>query len=450
MAKPMRHWPAACGGLLVAAILLLFPIQSQAFNLDYQFHTLPNGLRIILAPDPTVPTVSYFTMIDAGARDETKKGATGIAHVFEHMMFRGTERYPDFDDAVKPWGAQTNAFTGNDMTAYFDNTKGEFLKDIIDLESDRVRNLVFTNETFRTELGPVKEERRRGVDESPYGFLEQELYKVAFDKHTYKHPVIGWEEDLEKNMTFKDGLRFKDTYYTPQFTVISVAGDFNPDSALAWITAAYSDWKKSTITPDPIPAEPKQTKARREDLTWKDAMIAPILMIAHKSPAMEFNDKDYAAMRAIDRLLFSNNGRLRKRLVVDQQLVEDVDGGAWGTKDPSLWTITATIKTGKSMDDVQNVILEELKRLQNEPVSADELARVVRGMKADRIYGLDRPSSVAVTLGRYAIISGSADNVSKELDTLESLTPSDIQAYADRYLTESQRTTVTLSPKAAS
>lgn len=450
MVKPKRRLPAALGMLIAAGILLIIHGNGQAFDVDYQFHTLPNGLRIILAPDATVPTVSYFTMIDAGARDETKKGATGIAHVFEHMMFRGTERYPDFDDAVKPWGAQTNAFTGNDMTAYFVNTKGEFLKDIIALESDRVRNLVFTNETFRTELGPVKEERRRGVDEDPYGFLEQALYKLAFDKHTYKHPVIGWEEDLEKNMTYKDGVRFKDTYYTPQFTVISVAGDFNPDSALAWLTAAYSDWPKSTITPNPIPAEPAQTKPRREDLVWKDAMIAPILMIAHKSPAMEFNDHDYVAERAVDRLLFSNNGRLRKRLVVDEQLVEDVDGGAWGTKDPSLWTITATIKSGKSMADVEKVILAELKRLQTEPVSADELARVVRGMKADRVYGLDRPSSVAVTLGRYAIISGSADNVSKELDLLQALTPADIQAFANHYLTDLQRTTITLSPKAAS
>ncbi len=435
---------------LTAVLAVVVPATASAFSIEYEKHALDNGLRIILAPDPSAPTVSYFTMIDAGSRDETKKGATGIAHVFEHMMFRGTEKNPDFDAAVAPMGAQTNAFTGNDMTAYYVNAKSEFLPEIVALEADRVRNLVFTNETFRTELGPVKEERRRWVDEDPYGYLEQRLYDLAFDRHTYQHPVIGWEEDLEKNMTFKDGLRFKETYYSPQFTVISVAGGFDPEQALALIEEHYGDWKQSTIAPDPIPEEPEQDKHRTDRLVWKDAMIAPIVMMAHKSPAMQFVTKDYVALQAVDRLLFSNSGRLRQRLMVDNQLVEDVDAGAWGTKDPSLWTITATAKTGVSLDSIQRVIIEELARLRTELVSQEQLEKAVLGFKADRIYGMDKPSSVAVTLGRYTIISGNPENVMRELALMESLTPADIQAFAQTYLTADRRTTVTLTPKAES
>ncbi|GAB4329490.1 MAG: pitrilysin family protein [Candidatus Zixiibacteriota bacterium] len=440
----------ACVTALLTALSWMSPGTLGAFSIEYEKHVLPNGLRIILAPDPSAPTVSYYTMIDAGSRDETKRGATGIAHVFEHMMFRGTEKFPDFDAVVAPMGAQTNAFTSNDMTAYYVNAKSEFLPDIVALEADRVRNLIFTNETFRTELGPVKEERRRGVDENPYGFLEQRLYDLAFDKHTYKHPVIGWEEDLEKNMTFKDGLLFKDTYYTPKYTVIVVAGGFDPEQALQLITQHYGDWEQSTITPDPIPIEPEQKEHRRDRLVWKDAMIAPILMLAHKSPAMQFATKDYVALLAVDRLLFSSSGRLRQRLTVENQLVEDIDAGVWGTKDPSLWTITATAKSGVRLDSIEHIILEEIDRLKTEPVSAEELQKAVLGFKADRIYRMDRPASVAVTLGRYTIVSGSPDNVTRELSMLEALTPADIQVFARDYLTENRRTTITLSPKAES
>jgi zinc protease len=420
---------------------------SGAFDLPHEFHTLPNGLRVILAPDATVPTVSYYTLIDAGSRDETKKGTTGLAHVFEHMMFRGTERYPDFDAAVGPMGAQTNAGTGNDMTTYFVNAKSEFLKDIIDLEADRVQNLIFTDKIFRTELGPVKEERRRAVVESPYGYLETRLYDLAFEKHTYKHPVIGWEEDLEKLMTFQDGLKFKETYYAPRYVVISVAGNFNPDSALTWIAEKYGDWTAEGKATGTIPDEPVQTAPRTRELTWKDGMIAPMMMMAHKSPAMSFDNLDYAALQVTNRILFSNSGRLRQRLLVDQQLVEDIDGDAWGSKDPGLWTITTTIKDEASVAAVETIIIEELQKLRDNTAAQQELDKAIKGIKADRIFGLDRPSRAARTLGRFAILSGSPDNVMREMEMLDRVTPAVVQEFARKYLTEAGRTTVLLNPK---
>lgn len=432
------------------AMVLGAPLVAAPFEVPHENHVLPNGIRVILAPDATVPTVSYYTVIDAGSRDETKPGTTGLAHVFEHMMFRGTERYPDFDAAVGPMGAQTNAFTSNDMTAYFVNAKGEFLKEIIDLEADRLRNLIFTNETFRTELGPVKEERRRGIDENPYGFLDVRLNALAFERHTYKHPVIGWEEDLEKNMTFEDGFQFKKTFYSPKYTVLSVAGNFNPDSALAWISQQYDDWVPPQVTVNPIPEEPEQATSRRDDLVWKDAMIAPVLMMGHKAPPTGFATNDFVALKIVDRLLFAKSGRLRKRLVVDEQLVEDVDGGVWGSKDPGMWTITATIKGGVPIDSVEGIIDQELRRLREEPVSRGELERAIRGLKADRIYGFDRPSRAALTLGMYAILSGSSANVEREIELLEKVTPDAIQRFAQSWLVPEKRTTVTLSPKAAS
>lgn len=446
MTLRVRSWSLFTASALVA-LGLMHPPKASGFDVNSEQHVLPNGLRIILAPDPTVPTVSYHTLIDAGSRDETKKGTTGLAHVFEHMMFRGTKQYPDFDAVVKPWGAQTNASTGFDVTDYFVNAKSEFLKDIIALEADRVRNLSFTNETFRTELGPVKEERRRGVVEDPYGFMETRLYDLAFEKHTYKHPVIGWEEDLEKFMTYDDAMRFKETFYEPAHVVISVAGNFNAESTLAWITQKYGDWAAGTVKPDPIPAEPPQLAPKSETTVWKDAMIAPILMVAYKAPAMRFDAPDYVAYRVVDRLLFANSGRLHKRLVVDRQLVEEVDGGAFGGKDPGLWTITATIKSGVALDTVETIIMEELLKLGMTAVSQEELNKAINGLKADRVFGFDRPARVASTLGRYAITSGSADNVRKEMDLLSKVTPKMVMDFSRQYLTDAGRTTLIMNPK---
>lgn len=444
VSRLLPRWALA---FLVPVFVLGMSGVAGAFDVPHQIHTLPNGLRVVLAPDPTVPTVSYYTMIDAGSRDETKNGTTGLAHVFEHMMFRGTKRFPDFDDAVKPMGAQTNASTGNDMTAYFVNAKSEFLKDIIDLEADRIRNLEFTKETFRTELGPVKEERRRAVVESPYGFLETELYNLAFDKHTYKHPVIGWEEDLEKLMTFQDGLDFKQTFYAPRYVVISVAGNFNPDSALTWIAEKYGDWETAGKPAGTIPVEPAQTAPRSKEFTWKDAMIAPMTMMAYKSPAMNFDNLDYAALQVANRVLFSSSGRLHQRLMVDQQLVEDVGGDVSASKDPGLWTITATIREAANVGAVQAIILEEIQKLRDTPVPQEELDKAIKGIKADRIYGLDRPSRVASTLGRYAVLSGSPDNMAREMDLLDQVTPAVVQQFAQQYLIETGRTTVLVNPK---
>jgi zinc protease len=431
----------------IVAVGLLGPPRGFAFEIKSQSHVLPNGLRIVLAPDPTVPTVSYHTIMDVGSRDETKPGTTGLAHVFEHMMFRGTKRFPNFDAVVKPWGAQTNASTGNDLTDYFVNAKSEFLKDIIDLEADRVRNLSFANEIFRTELGPVKEERRRGVDEDPYGFMETRLYDLAFEKHTYKHPVIGWEEDLEKLMTYDDAIRFKETFYEPKHVVISVAGNFNPDSALAWIKQKYGDWAPGKIKPDPIPVEPPQQAPKSETRIWKDAMIAPIIMLAYKAPAMRFDTPDYVTNGVIDRLLFSNSGRLHKRLVVDQQLVEEVSGGVSGGKDLGLWTITATVKGGVTVDSVATIIIDELRKLGTTTVPSEELSKAINSLKADRVFGFDRPARIASTLGRYAVISGSAGNVQKEMELLSTVTPQMVMDFAHRYLIDAGRTMLIMTPK---
>jgi len=203
--------------LVISSILILVfcPLSSLGeigLNLKIDKTVLDNGLTILTCEDHTAGTVSYQTFVNAGSRDEVKPGITGLAHVFEHMMFRGTEKYPDYDQAVGNYGPETNAWTGNDCTDYYVDIKAEYLEKVIEVEADRIRNLRFDNETFRTELGPVKEERRRDEVDDPGGFLWQKLYELAYQKHTYHHPVGGWEEDLEKNIQVGDGVEFKNTF----------------------------------------------------------------------------------------------------------------------------------------------------------------------------------------------------------------------------------------------
>ena len=247
---------------LVLVLLLVSCSMANAagFDIKVDESKLNNGLTVLIAPDSTAVTVSVFTFVNAGSRDEDRAGVTGLAHVFEHMMFRGTKKYPVFSDAVSPLGAETNAWTTNDYTAYFLNAEARFLETMLDIESDRIRNLIFTNETFRTELGPVKEERRRGVVDDPEGFLSVELERLAYTIHTYHHPVIGWEEDLEQNMTSDDGLQFKNRHYVPNNCVLVISGNVVVDETRKLVDKYYGNWTPGEAYTSLVLPEPKQTE----------------------------------------------------------------------------------------------------------------------------------------------------------------------------------------------
>jgi len=431
---------------LLLILIPFFSLLAQELKLDIKKNVLDNGLTILTCEDKSVPTVSYMTFINAGSRDE-KPGTTGLAHIFEHMMFRGTKEYPDYDKAVTVFGANTNASTGEDYTDYFVNVKKDFLEKIIPIEADRVRNLAFTNEAFRMEMGPVKEERRRGVVDDPDGFIWDEMVQTAYQVHPYHHPVIGFEEDLEKNIQLQDGLDFKKNFYSPGYTTIIVTGNFDTPKVLELIKKYYGDWPK---TPPPnlnIPAEPKQTKEQVKNYVWKDSEISPKLLIAFHGPNFEIKDDDYCALELAARILFMSSGRLTKKLYKDLQLVEYISGGMQDAKDPGLFEISTSLKRGKSIDEVKPLIFEELEKLKNEPVSERELEKAKNSVKAEMIYRMDNPFSVAYTIGHFQIEGGDYNMLFEIQKKYSEVTPEMIQQVAKKYLNSDNRTVLTLLPK---
>ncbi len=433
----------------VVLLLLLGASGTHAgsIKLDIQKTALDNGLTVLTCEDHSVPTVSYQTFMNVGSRDEVKPGITGLAHVFEHMMFRGTEKYPNYDQALGHFGPETNAYTSDDATVYFVNVKSEYLEKVVEVEADRVRNLIFNDQAFRTELGPVKEERRMGVVEDPDGFLWTEFTQIAYLKHTYHHPGIGYEEDLEKNIQLEDGLEFKRTFYSPGQAIIVVAGNFDTPHVLEWIKKYYGDWQKQPPPSLPIPQEPPQTGERTKEYTWKDDLITPRLIIGYHGPRFDIMSDDFCALKLIAEILFLQSGRLTRRLYSDLQMVDYISGDMNENKDPGMFTISTNLKKGQSLQQVKEIIFDEIEKLRKEKVSEEELAKAKNSVKASMLYRLDRPFSVASMIGHYQLLAGDYNLLFRAEDRYDSMTPQIIQQVAERTFAPTNRTVLSLVPK---
>ncbi len=418
-------------------------------SLDVHEEILDNGLRLLMAPDTKSPTVSFMTLVNAGARDELKPGTTGLAHVFEHMMFRGTKRFPNYDETLTPLGPELNASTSQDMTTYFVNVPSNALEKVIEVESDRFQNMTFTNETFRTELGTVREERRRSYVDSPTGTLYSRLYELAYQVHSYHHPVIGWEQDLEKNMTYEDGLEFYRTYYSPNRTVLVVSGDFNVNWLTDQVRKRYGAWKRQPEPDLEVPREPPQKEERRDRIIWKDDQVSPRMMVGYHGPEMSLDAPDYCVLDVISQLLFMRSQRLVKRLYTDLQLVESISGWITGSKDPNLFIIYASLKQGGSTARVLEIVDEELERLRGEKISERELVKAKNALAASMLYSLDRPYAVARSLGFHQITGGDYRLLTLIEARYQTVTDAEVQDVARRIFRTTNRTVVELLPKSA-
>ena len=416
-------------------------------HLKVEKQQLENGIKLLFCEDRTVPTVTFMTYVNAGARDEIKQGTTGLAHVFEHMMFRGTDAYPEYDKAIAAFGPETNASTAHDYTRYFVNLKSEFLEKIIEIEADRFQSLTFTNEEFRTELGPVKEERRKGYVDNPDGFLFSKIYEIAFKVHPYHHPVIGWEEDLEMNMQHTDGLEFFRTYYSPNNCCISIVGNFDREKAMDSIERYFHGWKRQDPPGVTIPVEPEQKEERESTVTWKDSQLTPRIIIAFHGPSLNIQSPDYTSLLLISRILFMQSQRITKKLYTDLQLVESIFGEPDESKDPGLFLIYANLKKGKSVEEVKKVIFEEFETLLSDGINPRELQKAKNSISASMLYSMNRPFSIASVLGFYETVAADYRIFFELEKKVKETTEKELEDVAQRVFKNENRTTVTLLPK---
>ncbi|MBM4175567.1 MAG: insulinase family protein [Ignavibacteria bacterium] len=415
------------------------------FPYEIKQYSLNNGLNLVVIPYNSPGVVAYYTIVRTGSRNEVEPGKTGFAHFFEHMMFRGTEKYSDveYNRVLKLLGADSNAFTSLDLTAYHIVASADALETIIDIESDRFQNLKYSKEQFQTEAGAILGEYNKSAM-NPFQILNEEMSKLAFNSHTYRHTTIGYLEDIkEMPNQYEYSLQFFDRYYRPEYCTVVIVGDVNFDKAKSLVDKYYGNWKRGSFIPN-IPKEPEQKAERTLDAKAPHKTL-PYLYVGYKVP--EFNDlsKDIAALNVISRLLFAETSELYQKLVLDEKLVDFVSGSAPLNRDPSLFRIYGRIKKEGDIDKVKNSIYNAIDELKSNPVSPKKLNDVISNLKYSFIHGLDNPDDVASTVSYYVNLTNDPISLNRFYSTISNITPDDIQAAAKKYFGSESRNVVLLT-----
>jgi len=417
------------------------------FPFEVHRHTLANGLKVLFIPMPSDGLSSYWTIMRTGSRDEVEAGVTGFAHFFEHMMFRGSEKYPAdvYDGIVKKIGADANAYTTDDYTAFHMSLATEDLPQVIEIEADRFQNLSYPEAAFKTEAGAVYGEYRKGRTD-PYDVLFEALQNTAFDVHTYKHTTIGFEADIEKMPEqYEYSKTFFKRFYRPENAVVVVSGDFDEAKTLAEIEQKYASWKPGYEKPA-IPVEPEQTAARRVDVEF-DGQTLPILCVTYKGPAFDPSDKDMVAGKLVGELLFGETSALYKKLVLDEQRVESLQASFDSTRDPGLWGVFAMVKDVDQIDDIEREIRVAVDELASEGVAPDQLDAVRSNMKYRFLSGLSSPAELSDAIARMVALTGDVTAIDTLYQTMDTLTSDDVKAAAKKYLTPERSTIARLRTK---
>ena len=440
-------WKLVCL-ILTAGSIAAVSAQVKTFPFTYTQQDLPNGLRLVTIPTDSPNLVSIYVVVQTGSRNEVEVGKSGFAHLFEHMMFRGTAKYPPekYNQVLQRAGAASNAFTSDDLTAYYTTFSKEDLPTILAMEADRFQTLKYTPEVFKTETGAVLGEYNKNSSD-PEEKLDEVLHDTAFDRHTYKHTTMGFLKDVQDMPSQYDySLKFFDRYYRPEYTTIVVAGDVDPKNVRALVDQSWGGWKRGSYHPD-IPVEPPQQGARENHIDWPSPTL-PLIDIAFHGPAYSDTSKEWAALDALATLAFSRNSDLYEKLVVREQKVDTLAASMAQSVDPNLWEVEARVKNASDLPYVRAQILETIKQFQEQPVAAEKLDAAKNRRRYAFTMGLDNSQSVAAAVARYVALRRSPDTIDKLYSLYAQLTPADIQAAAKKYLTENNRTIVTLTGSA--
>lgn len=417
----------------------------------YPIHqtVLENGLKIISISFDSPGIISYYTVVRSGSRNEVEPGLSGFAHFFEHMMFRGTEKYPKdkYNEVLKSIGADNNAFTTDDYTAYHTLASASALETIMDIESDRFMNLKYSVEDFKTESGAILGEYNKNAS-SPFQTIFEKLREAAYENHTYKHTTMGFLKDImDMPNQYEYSLKFFDRWYRPEHCAVIVVGDVNHERLATLARKYYSNWKRGTFTLN-VPVDAPQTQEKFIEVAWK-AQTLPILMIGYHGPVFSDTKIDMPAMDLLSQVVFSQTSDLFTKLVIEDQAVEFVSGGQQDSRDPGLFTITTRIKDPKNINKVRDEIYAAIEQAKTTPVSAEKLSEIKSFLRYSYALGLDNADAIARSLTHYVQIIGDPEAVNRVYDMYEKVTPEDIMMVANKYFSPNNRTVVLMTMEGA-
>ena len=406
--------------------------------------TLDNGLRVLLLEDARSPIVSFQVWYRVGSRDE-HRGATGIAHFLEHLMFKGTPTHGarQFARLVEENGGQDNAFTSQDVTSYYVNIAADKVDLVIDLEADRMQNLLLDAKEIGSEREVVIEERRTRTEDDPGGFLGEEVSSIAFKAHPYGAPIIGWMEDI-KRITPEEIRAFYKTYYVPNNALVVAVGAFKANELLEKIKRRFGRIPRGKVPPPMLAVEPPQNGERRVTVT-KQAQL-PIVYLAWHVPNQKSDDA--AALELLSTILAGGRAsRLYRDLVYQRQLALEAGGDySYFSIDPNLFWFWATPMPGQTPEKLEAELIAHMERLKTEPVTDEELARAKNQMEAAFVYQEDSIHQRASMLARFELIGGFALKESF-VAKIRAVTASDLTRVARTWFGPDKKSVGVLLPK---
>jgi zinc protease len=405
---------------------------------------LGNGLQVIVLVDASAPVVAYYTWFNVGSRHE-RPGKTGLAHLFEHLMFGETEKLKAgvFDRRLEESGAETNAATWVDWTYYHELLPADRVRLAVQLEAERMQHLVLREPQVASEKEVVANERRYRVDDDVEGVANELLYKTAFTQHPYHWPTIGWMEDI-KGFTPEDCAAFYRTYYAPNNATVVVVGDVRERALLQWIRDEYGAIPSQTIPPEDVNPEPPQIDERCLELRKPTA--SEKLLVAFKGPAL--GDADHATMCVLSEVLFGGRAsRLYRTLVVEKELAIDVRGWVSTFRDPGLFECWATARGAHTAPEILPVLDEAFARVRSEVVGEEEVARAKARLELGSLQQLETVGGKAEQIGFFEMVLGEPAHAFRRVEAYRRVTPSDLRRVARRYLVDSARTVLRVAPE---
>ena len=430
--------------LLSLALLSAVAAHAEVFE-----QTLSNGLKVIVKEDHRAPVVVQQVWYRAGSMDE-RTGTTGIAHVLEHMMFKGTKTVPpgEFSKRIAAAGGRENAFTSSDYTAYFQQLHKSKLPLAMQLESDRMRNLALSDAEFGKEIKVVMEERRMRTDDEPHALLTEKLMAAAYQEHPYQHPVIGWMNDLLA-LGASDARAWYERWYVPNNATLVVAGDVKASEVFALAQRYYGVIPARKLPARKNFSEPPQLGIKR--IVVKAPAQLPHLVMAYHAPVLRDPAQDWQpyALEVLAGVLDGNeSARLNKALVREQQLASNAGAGYDSTsRGPSMFTLEGTPSEGKSVADLEAGLREQIALLVRDGVSEDELKRVKAQVTASEVYKRDSVFYQAMQIGQLESIGLSYKDIPLMLKKIQAVTAQQVQEVAREFLKDDSLTVAVLDPQ---
>ena len=438
-----RALTAATLGALALASVSAAPVRKIEFT-DTQ---LKNGLRVVISEDHSAPVFAVAVNYNVGSRDE-RKGRTGFAHLFEHMMFKGSENVGALEHPhlIFANGGSMNGTTNKDRTLYFEVLPANQLDLALFLEADRMRSLEITKENLDNQRNAVQEERRLGVDNQPYGKTFEVRDELAYDNFAYEHSVIGSMEDLSA-ATVDDVTSFFKTYYAPNNAVLSIVGDVDTKTTLEKVRKYFESIPSQPAPPVVDMTEPPQQEERRTTLEDGLARLTRVDMVYKIPPS---SHADFDSLQVLSTVLSSGRGsRLYENIVRQKELSPGVSAFASENRGPGLFTVVGTVTPGKAVADLEAAIEAEIERVKAGPIEAWEMEKARNSARNQLVNNLGSSINRAITLGEDALFYNEPGRINTTADRIAKVTAQDVQRVAKQYLVKTGRTVVITVPKAA-